>query len=550
LPMDSATYSSPVHSPIVPATATAAAAASATAAAASTSSAPPPVEPPPLPPLTDDAARLDAAKGKRKLQSGGRASDGGRTSMTMARRAAKEVEARAKREAAEARRKAGLLNSPDGAAAASAEGGGEGDEGGEGGTSCWTVEANDELAELLKLTDGAFECAESSDSAAARKLRVKIDNAAQLRRLLLADPGWHARVSAPLPGSVASVHEILEQLSGGVAFLVRGAGARSWGLGDIEARLRSNNGHYSIDQLCVLLEGLRSSTTEATSLYDNKFRKVGLRAWLDEPKEKRPKSDTETGQLRKLLHVEAHGAYMSQAYRGLASVLTGAGTQAVREANWVGEQRGLCFQLAHSYSSTGMHTDNNGTDTFMKPLAGKALIACWSLADGLEHGLHDDTQGTKVDWDKFRRMGSARLFMTNPGDLLFLPSGTFHYVYTIRTKLVVAGDFFNAVGWKRRVASVERDHRLGVEPEIGELHVIFARGLERVERPRVEREAAAGEPISPAREEELLDVLAWAMQLEAEGGDVTATVRQPAVRAALGVVWRRLHPAGGECPYD
>ena len=37
--------------------------------------------------------------------------------------------------------------------------------------------------------------------------------------------------------------------------------------------------------------------------------------------------------------------------------------------------------------------------------------------------------------------------------------GTFHYVYTVRAKLAVAGDFLSAIGWERRVESVERDQR-------------------------------------------------------------------------------------------
>ena len=44
--------------------------------------------------------------------------------------------------------------------------------------------------------------------------------------------------------------------------------------------------------------------------------------------------------------------------------------------------------------------------------------------------------------------------MLRQGDVLVLPAGTYHYVYTITRKLVVAGDFLNASDWQTRVNSV------------------------------------------------------------------------------------------------
>ena len=38
---------------------------------------------------------------------------------------------------------------------------------------------------------------------------------------------------------------------------------------------------------------------------------------------------------------------------------------------------------------------------------------------------------------------------------VWLHAGTFHYVYTVRKKLVVAGDFCNASGWRARVSAAE-----------------------------------------------------------------------------------------------
>ena len=44
-------------------------------------------------------------------------------------------------------------------------------------------------------------------------------------------------------------------------------------------------------------------------------------------------------------------------------------------------------------------------------IAGKVLNACWSLEDGLRHGLNDDVLGAEMDWSKFKRLPSARLLL-------------------------------------------------------------------------------------------------------------------------------------------
>ena len=88
------------------------------------------------------------------------------------------------------------------------------------------------------------------------------------------------------------------------------------------------------------------------------------------------------------------------------------------------------------------------------------LVAAWSFEDAKAHGLTQeyDEYGSptrQVDWDKLRAMPSARLFVLRQGDVLLMPAGTYHYVYTIRRKLVLAGDFANASGWTTRVESVK-----------------------------------------------------------------------------------------------
>ena len=47
-------------------------------------------------------------------------------------------------------------------------------------------------------------------------------------------------------------------------------------------------------------------------------------------------------------------------------------------------------------------------------------------------------------------MPSGRVFLLRKGDVLVMPSGTYHYVYTVRTKVAIAGDFISPIA-----------HRLG-----------------------------------------------------------------------------------------
>lgn len=98
----------------------------------------------------------------------------------------------------------------------------------------------------------------------------------------------------------------------------------------------------------------------------------------------------------------------------------------------------------------------------MKILVGRVFVACWSMADGDEHGLREQKDGNEeLDWEKVRLMPSARLFFLQPGDVLVMPCGTYHYVYTVQKKIVVAGDFLNDSCWPRREKSEAFDHELG-----------------------------------------------------------------------------------------
>ena len=131
-------------------------------------------------------------------------------------------------------------------------------------------------------------------------------------------------------------------------------------------------------------------------------------------------------------------------------------------------------------------------------------------------------------------------------------AGTFHYVYTIRKKLAVAGDLLSAVGWRRRVASVEFDEgSCGVPPEILPLPRLFARGVSQIEVARLERDGhlAGTAPLPPSRKAALVAALEWAEALKAEG---VSELKEDGCVAALRTIWRVVR--GGEaaeaaCPW-
>ena len=115
-------------------------------------------------------------------------------------------------------------------------------------------------------------------------------------------------------------------------------------------------------------------------------------------------------------------------------------------------------------------------------------------------------------------------------------AGTFHYVYTVLKKLVVAGDFCNASGWRARVRSAEEwletQEKGKKDTDAVQLVQIFVHGLVKVELPRLER----GEAPSPARRTYLKEILAWEQELRKEAPadpQVMRALERPDVKEAL-----------------
>ena len=116
-------------------------------------------------------------------------------------------------------------------------------------------------------------------------------------------------------------------------------------------------------------------------------------------------------------------------------------------------------------------------------------------------------------------------------------------MYTIKTKVVVAGDFLNALGWLRRLKSVERDREFGVPIPV-ELKTIFRRGVQR-ELERVQEDARAGKtPRSKLRALELKELLAWGDALREEGSLDDKDGKE--ARGWLRDIWE--HVYGTQCP--
>jgi len=138
-----------------------------------------------------------------------------------------------------------------------------------------------------------------------------------------------------------------------------------------------------------------------------------------------------------------------------------------------GNMYAIKLQLVHANQSTTYHRDNGSGDTWIKVLSGEAFVACWSLHDGLKYDLHEGTwrpNGEKhgkwsdfvedtIDWRKCMQMPSFRCCLVVRDEVLLMPAGTFHYIFTTKTKAVIAGDYCSGARWHTRIQSREQDDR-------------------------------------------------------------------------------------------
>ena len=377
-----------------------------------------------------------------------------------------------------------------------------------------------------------------------------VQNAPQLLALLERYPAWLELHSRPMclarhSGGAMGDERLLAMFAdddtpgGRVAWVMRAAQAkRHWPLGALDEMVKQ-------DRLMAVHEAAEAAhkgTSYSYTIRDQGCqhgKECTVKEWLErcekvvERKRKRSCGDQ---QLPKLLHWPL-GKSPLEPLLCLPEWLEGA--------NWVGSgYAGATFetklQLVYDMQDTGQHFDNTGCDTWMKLLSGKVLVACWSFADARMHGADRPDPAEGVDWGKLVKMASARLFTLRQGDVLVMPAGTFHYVYTVRRKLVVAGDFCNASGWRTRAASVAF---FGDDPAHNKgLDQIFYDGAVRVEAPKARALLAEGSALTAERRAYLEQVLAWAEELRAEVPKVEgreATLK-PKVEEALLDVQRAL----------
>jgi len=260
-----------------------------------------------------------------------------------------------------------------------------------------------------------------------------------------------AKSSTKVLGGALDAARFISLLERDVAFAIPHANARiHWHLGALETTLeKSPDKFWALDALLGSLTDRREAVAAPRSLPDQKLKgRHTMASWLAHSDDK-------------LLHWPIRLSPRIDQLLRLPEWLV--------DANWLkplgyGDTFDTKLQLVPAHRCTIYHRDYGGKDTWMKLLLGKVLVACWSQADGARHGLDDNLPDSErsLDWERFRRMESARLFLLTKGDVLVMPAGTYHYVYTVQRKIVVAGDFLDGSCWERRLAVVARDKAIGV----------------------------------------------------------------------------------------
>jgi hypothetical protein len=137
---------------------------------------------------------------------------------------------------------------------------------------------------------------------------------------------------------------------------------------------------------------------------------------------------------------------------------------------------------AHAGSHTDTHRDSYGLSTWIKCLQGEQLVLCWSLDDGQEFGLTEETTSwghtaSAFPWNAFVRLPSASICVLRPGDFFFMRSGTYHRVLTLSAKLQIYGEYLDGQHMEMAMASVRLDMDMETDNTDVRLSKIFLSGL-------------------------------------------------------------------------
>ena len=406
------------------------------------------------------------------------------------------------------------------------------------------AEPDDDLAELLEVLDESVELGDRARHPFKKAPFHGISSAAELAALLKADARWFDE-TASKPISVAlreggkmTSERLLNLISepegdsssgsggGGrpAQVMRRDPASRHWKLGALDDK------NMTLQKLDKLMQESSSDAAGKSKINDQKHSKKYTVAEWDKLPETAPRRAKE---LDKLLHWPVSDSPLRELKL----------PEFIDDTNWCRAAPGKSstfstkLQLVHDNHHTGWHFDNGGCDTWMKLLQGKVFVATCSLNDAKAHGLEEFDMPMK--WSLLRQCGSARLFVMRKGDVLLMPAGTYHYVYTIKRKLVVAGDILNASGWRTRVQScctwveffgVDKNHETP-------LVTLFKHGVVNVEQKRAQQWLSDGKPLSPVRHRYVRSVLEWARALQLEGGaKVDKELQSKELQEALQVI--------------
>ena len=420
------------------------------------------------------------------------------------------------------------------------------DDDGGGGAA---VAEPDDLVELLEVLYESIELGDKTRHPFTKAPFFGVSNAAALAELLKTDARWFDE-TASKPISVAKreggkmtqerLLDLISEPEGGSssdsdigggrpAQVMRSAPAsRHWKLGELDDK------NMTLEKLDTLMRNssdaagitkIKSSVTRSDRSGD-RTKTYTVAEW-----DKLPETERRAGELDKLLHWPVSESPLKELKL----------PDFIDDINWCkGAPRqhntfSTKLQLVHDNHQTGWHFDNEGCDTWMKLLQGKVFVATCSFADAKAHGLEE--WDAPMQWRILRECASARLFVMRKGDVFLMPAGTYHYVYTIKKKLVVAGDILNASGWRTRVQSIEcfREDKKH-ETDMVNLVNLFKHGVVNIEQSRAQQWLDERAVLSPVRHRYVGSVLEWARALQLEGGSrpkVDKVMRSKELQEAL-----------------
>jgi hypothetical protein len=163
------------------------------------------------------------------------------------------------------------------------------------------------------------------------------------------------------------------------------------------------------------------------------------------------------------------------------------------------KQEMFSFVISSRGHVTDSHSDAPDSSNFC--FVGKKLWLAWDTYEGMRHGLQDVERvpvyrKARFDMEEWLSLRSARWFLVNPGETLFLPAHLTHKVVTLEAYIGLGG-FFVALPnslrllshwiargplWSKRDSTGDRDNLLGEIAQSVRDSVLYLRGASLKER--------------------------------------------------------------------